>query len=303
VPMQVVVAIRDYLRAAGRLESMQAETFIFVPVRNILSPALLGKAEDWREGRAVSWDTMGVHLKHYAAWAGLDEKQINFHTLQTTAFMFRLEGGDTAAELGEFFDYKADTYVQKLIYRLKRGDKQPLWKEDPKQNNNIQQQHRTTIPIEANPTNPQNQEDHPMQDHTNDEYFSSTVSPTAAATPYPRPPYIAQLPSPALQHGLYARALPESEMALAAQNRQEGLDGEIDALRVVMMRTLLRANDAEDPKDQMRLLEVFSTAAQRLSTLLKAHRELDGGQSELERLIQSISQDILSEHGWPDPQE
>ena len=89
-------------------------------------------------------------------------------------------------------------------------------------------------------------------------------------------------------------------MALARQNRQEGIDDEIDALRVVMMRTLQRATNVEDAKDQMRLLEVFSTAAQRLSQMLKTQRDLDGGQSELESLIQSISQDILSEHGWPE---
>ena len=290
VPMEVVEAIRDYLKAAGRLETMQAEMFIFAPACNICSPAMLGRAEDWDPYRPISHKIMLLHLKRYASWAGLDDKRIDVNTLRNTAIMLRVEAGEGAADIGDFFGLATTQYANTVINRLVRSVKRPLWRgrRPPagKPGIGMAPGEVTEEPADdpIDPAIPANAEEQTIQGST---------------ALHQRPLYPAQK-QPALKHGLYARALPESEMALARQNRQEGIDDEIDALRVVMMRTLQRATNVEDAKDQMRLLEVFSTAAQRLSQMLKTQRDLDGGQSELESLIQSISQDILSEHGWPE---
>ena len=277
LPMAVVDAMRDYLAAAGRLETIQPEAFIFAPVRSSCTTGPQQRPEDWDAGRPVGKHIMSLHLKRYAAWAGLDETQVDFPLLRTTALMLRLEAGDTPQEMCEFFDYYETPYIAAQIGRLKRRLKQPLWKAG-----------QPAAGAGADNNSPP-------------EGTFELAAPGRG--PYRRSPHPAQSPVPHLKHGLYARALPESEMALAAQERQDNLDGEIDAMRVVMTRTLQRVADAADPKDQLRLLEVFSTAAYRLGQLIKTRRELDGGQNQLETLIQSISQEILSEHGWPEPGE
>lgn len=96
---------------------------------------------------------------------------------------------------------------------------------------------------------------------------------------------------------LYGRVLPQSELSQAGKER---MDDEISALRVVMMRTLQHALNSAEVKDQLRLLEAFSNAASRLSTLLKTQRELDGGADLFEQTLQSLSQEILVEQGWPE---
>lgn len=54
VPAEVGEAIRDYLQAAGRLEGIKDEAYVFAPLRHPLLSESQDRAEDWDGGRPLS---------------------------------------------------------------------------------------------------------------------------------------------------------------------------------------------------------------------------------------------------------
>jgi integrase len=97
--------------------------------------------------------------------------------------------------------------------------------------------------------------------------------------------------------GLYAGALPPADLALLARAQPAGLQDEIDALRLTLMRTLRQTQDAS-PNEQIRLLDSYSAAANRLANLLKVQKELnETGDTFDARLDQALRQ-AQKEMGW-----
>jgi hypothetical protein len=83
---------------------MQEEEYIFAPAADALN-SIPGQARrDWRGDRPLSRDQMHWLLKRYAAWAGLDERRITYHTLRHTAVMLRLERGESFEEVQKNMD-------------------------------------------------------------------------------------------------------------------------------------------------------------------------------------------------------
>jgi integrase len=109
-------AIRDYLEASGRLERMQAEDFVFPPLREPGRADAGEKAGDWLAGRAVSSDQLLGMLKLYGRAAGIQAEKLTLMALRRTATRLRLEEGASLEEMQVFLDSREDRRFTK--YRL-----------------------------------------------------------------------------------------------------------------------------------------------------------------------------------------
>lgn len=272
LPMEAAEAIWDCLRAAGRLETIQAEDFIFTPLRSYLGKGKLDHAEDWNCSKPMGRHLFNLRLQTYAARAGLDQAQVNLQVLHNTALRLRIEAGDTTAEIRRFFDYTSTGHTCALIRRIHQPGRQPLWKGGLGGGEAVMR----------------------GRGEGGRGRWGEAEMERAGEAEMGRE---GEAGSGGEGENLYGRVLPQSELSQAGKER---MDDEISALRVVMMRTLQHALNSAEVKDQLRLLEAFSNAASRLSTLLKTQRELDGGADLFEQTLQSLSQEILVEQGWPE---
>jgi integrase len=87
LPWEVWEEMRVYLKAAGRIDVIQAEEYIFAPSKAALVREAGGEAEDWAGGRPLSLDQLHYLVKLYAEWAGLKAEEITCHTLRHPAKM------------------------------------------------------------------------------------------------------------------------------------------------------------------------------------------------------------------------
>ena len=136
LPGEVWEAIRVYLEAAGRIETIQPEEYVFAPSREPLVREAGGNKEDWAGERPLSMDQLHYRLKLYAGWAGLKAEEITCHTLRHTAVM-RLdeeaeEEAAVVARLGRRSASKTREYLEamrkKPVGQLRRR-KGGIWKE------------------------------------------------------------------------------------------------------------------------------------------------------------------------------
>ena len=103
-------------------------------------------------------------------------------------------------------------------------------------------------------------------------------------------------PSRPTQEGLYTRFFVKSELEQLIRARREGLLDEVDALRLIILRTLELANGIDDLKEMLGVLRSISTAAGRVASLLTAHARLvEGRGSRLEMLLNQAVSDALAE--------
>jgi site-specific recombinase XerD len=100
LPTAVWGAMLDYLAAAGRLEGIQAEAYIFAPLANIMGKG--EKPEDWNEGRYLSNEQIERILKIYGRLAGIAERKLTLTALRHTAALLRLDAGDSAEQIQAF---------------------------------------------------------------------------------------------------------------------------------------------------------------------------------------------------------
>lgn len=103
-------------------------------------------------------------------------------------------------------------------------------------------------------------------------------------------------PSRPTQEGLYTHFFVKSELEQLIRARREGLLDEVDALRLIILRTLELANGIDDLKEMLGVLRSISTAAGRVASLLTAHARLvEGRGSRLEMLLNQAVSDALAE--------
>jgi hypothetical protein len=128
--------IRVYLEAAGRIDTIQPEEYVFAPSKEPLVREAGGKADDWAAERPLSMDQLHYLLKLYTGWAGLKAEEITCHTLRHTAVMRWVEAGMGADEvqkrLGRVRASKTKEYLEgmrkKPVGQLRRR-KGGIWKE------------------------------------------------------------------------------------------------------------------------------------------------------------------------------
>lgn len=104
IPEDVRRAIVDYLWAAGRLEGIGPEAYIFAPLADPLNRDACGEAEDWDGSRHVNSQRMRETLKTFGRLAGIPDEKLTLQALRHTAVMLRLEAGDSAEEIQAFLN-------------------------------------------------------------------------------------------------------------------------------------------------------------------------------------------------------
>lgn len=118
-------AIVGYLRAAGRLETMTADEYIFRALSDAAMRLPNVKALDLN--RPLSGSMIGRIVKRAAQRAGLDPARVHTHTLRHTAADLRIEmsGGDILG-LQEFLRHSNVAITQIYVTKRKR-DRDPMW--------------------------------------------------------------------------------------------------------------------------------------------------------------------------------
>lgn len=118
LPEEVWEAVREYLRASGRLEGMEAGKHIFAPLAEPGKEDTGGRAEDWVEERCLSTRQILANLKLYGRRAGIAEKKLTLMALRRTAIRLKLDEGQAVKEMQIFMDSQEDSRFTK--YRLKK---------------------------------------------------------------------------------------------------------------------------------------------------------------------------------------
>ena len=104
LPTAVWEAIRSYLKLSGRMEGMEAEDYIFAPLRDPLNRAPSGQVMDWIAERYISSHRIKRNLKIYGRRVGIPDEKLRLPTLRHTAVLLRLEAGDSLEEIHQFLD-------------------------------------------------------------------------------------------------------------------------------------------------------------------------------------------------------
>lgn len=118
MPREVYEAIVDYLRAAGRVEGMRAEAYIFAPLADALRKGASGKAEDWDERRYVGHKQIWRTLKRYGRLAGIADEKLTLQALRHTATMLRVQAGDGLEEIQEFLQRPPQKFIKSYLKAL-----------------------------------------------------------------------------------------------------------------------------------------------------------------------------------------
>jgi len=116
LPDMVWQAVRDYLRASGRLEGMRAEKFVFAPLAEPGKEENGGKAEDWAEGRQLSGKAILDSLKIYGKQLGISEEKLNLMALRRSAIRLRMDQGESLEGMKTFMD--SEEGLRSSKYRL-----------------------------------------------------------------------------------------------------------------------------------------------------------------------------------------
>lgn len=99
----------------------------------------------------------------------------------------------------------------------------------------------------------------------------------------------------ALKHGFYSNQFREGEITDLEVLISEGLQDEINMLRVITRRVLELANDVEQIDIAVEILGALGLAAARLAGLLKVQKILCGDEGEVTKAISEALTDILKE--------
>lgn len=100
-PPAVYAAIRDYLHAAGRLEGIQPDHYVFAPVNQHVLSERRERAQDWDPARPLSAGRLQRVLKRHARLAGLKVEAVTCHTLRHTTAVRHLESGQSLDAVGK----------------------------------------------------------------------------------------------------------------------------------------------------------------------------------------------------------
>jgi len=121
-PGEVWGAIIDCLQVSGRLQGMQADDFVFVPIAVQGSKSDNTHALDWASGRCISSRTAQNNIKLYGRALGIPERRLNLESLRNTAVRLQLDAGKSIAEMQVFLD----SQVAAKLTRYRLGFLPPL---------------------------------------------------------------------------------------------------------------------------------------------------------------------------------
>ncbi len=135
MPLRVWNCIKAWLKAAGRLKTIQAGDFVFTAIStNGSRIPRVAKRTD-AAGNPVPYDPtaepistaqVGSLLKRYCRRAGLDPVAIHPHTLRHTAAMLRKEAGDDIEKICAFLGH-SNIAVTQVYVKAIEGKKDTSW--------------------------------------------------------------------------------------------------------------------------------------------------------------------------------
>jgi len=102
LPADAWEAMQEYLRAAGRMESIGAGDCVFAPLANPPKPGEKDTAGEWAAERCMTNRQVLVNLSLYGRAAGIPEAKLTNLALRHTAVRLRLEAGDSVEEMRAF---------------------------------------------------------------------------------------------------------------------------------------------------------------------------------------------------------
>ena len=118
LPEEVWEAIGAYLAASGRLAEMQAETYIFAPLRVVSRPGVGNRAEDWNGGHCLTNKLLRASLRLYGRQVEIPEEKLTLQELRRTATRLRLDAGASLEEMQAFLD--SPEVPRGIKYRLRK---------------------------------------------------------------------------------------------------------------------------------------------------------------------------------------
>lgn len=123
LPAPAFHAICEFLSAAGRLQAMAQDDFIFTALSDHAN-RLPGTVHD--PGRALSSRYVRDLVKKYARLAGLDPEMVRVHDLRHTAAMLRSEAGDDIEAISSFLGHSSLRTTSIYLHRV-GGRKDNSW--------------------------------------------------------------------------------------------------------------------------------------------------------------------------------
>jgi integrase len=127
LPTPVWEAIKAYLKAAGRLETMKETDYIFTALSDRATRLPnVDKTTFDPTRQALSMREVGRLLKVYCKRAGLDPKKVHVHTLRHTAAMLRKEAGDDVEKISSFLAHSSLAITQIYLHTVE-GQKDESW--------------------------------------------------------------------------------------------------------------------------------------------------------------------------------
>ncbi len=118
LPDQVWQALREYLRASGRLEGMQAGKYIFAPLATTRGEVTGAKAEDWLEEKPLTTRAILNSLKLYGRRVGIADEKLNLMALRRTAIRLKMDAGESLQGMKIFMDSRGP--IAQVKYKLGR---------------------------------------------------------------------------------------------------------------------------------------------------------------------------------------
>lgn len=95
LPEPVWQALREYLRASGRLDGMRAGKYIFAPLNTTGREVTGAKAEDWLEEKPLTTRAILNSLKLYGRQVGIADEKLNLMALRRTAIRLKMDQGES----------------------------------------------------------------------------------------------------------------------------------------------------------------------------------------------------------------
>jgi integrase len=127
LPPPVWEAMRDYLEAAGRLEGMRGEDYVFTPLSDRAARLPNVDGASWDANRPLSGEAVNRLLKKYARRAGLDAGRVHVHVLRHSAAMLEEELGTSLAEISKFLGHADPKTTMRYLGHL-RGRPDGTWR-------------------------------------------------------------------------------------------------------------------------------------------------------------------------------
>jgi integrase len=126
VPPPLWEAVLAFLEAAGRLDGMRAEDYLFTPLSDRATRLPSVGREGWDANRPLTGGAVNRILKKHARRAGLDASKVHVHVLRHSAAMLEDELGSGLAEIVKFLGHADPKTTMRYLGHL-RGRPDRTW--------------------------------------------------------------------------------------------------------------------------------------------------------------------------------